>query len=140
MRIPPRVTAVSVGMVISSSNRERTRQFFSARRDAGWASGSGGCPLPLLPACSAPSGRPRPEPGAASAPSLPNADPVPPLSPAAPEAAGAIFLLRDRTRYDLSAGCLGELAGGRADGRTGIADPFRGMFKAGSSSYRATRG
>src|SRR5262249_45044780 len=107
MRIPPRATAVRVGMVISSSSRDRTRQFFSARRDAGWACGAWTCPLPS--ACPAPSGPLRPKAGAASAPSLPNADPVPPWSPAAPGAAEAILLLRDCTRHDLSAGCHGEL-------------------------------
>jgi len=44
-------------------------------------------------------------------------------------AAGAIFLLRNCTRHDLSAVCHGEPAGGRADGRTGIADASRGTFK-----------
>src|ERR1700722_16302076 len=58
MRVPPSTTAVSVGMVISSSRRDRTRQFFRARREAteprsaGWlaraaragaGAGGGGC-------------------------------------------------------------------------------------------------
>src|SRR5215467_8462596 len=138
MRIPPSTTAVRVGMVISRSSRERTRQFLSARRDAGWAFGTGKRPLPLPSACPAPSARPNPD--AASAPSLPNAEPVPPWSPAAPRAAGAMLLLRDRTRHDLSTGCHGEPAGGRANGRTDIADPFRGDVIRRAQLNRATRG
>ncbi len=37
MRVPPRMTAVRVGMVMSSKSRERTRQFFSAIRDGACA-------------------------------------------------------------------------------------------------------
>src|SRR6516165_1977943 len=123
MRIAPSATAVRVGMVISSSSRERTRQFFSARREAGRAWGTSAGPVPLPSA--GPSGLPRPSPGA-SAPSRPKAGPSPAWSPAAAGATREMFLLRDDTRHDLSAGCHGEPAGGGGDGRTDIADPFRG--------------
>ncbi len=46
MRVVPSTRAVSVGMMISSSNRERTRQFFSERRD-GRAAGGACCPDPV---------------------------------------------------------------------------------------------
>src|SRR5580698_5929606 len=42
MKIPPAATAVTVGMITSRTSRDRTRQFFSARRAercAGWAPG-----------------------------------------------------------------------------------------------------
>src|SRR5215471_18945284 len=137
MRIPPSATAVRVGMVISNSNRERTRQFFSARLDAGLAWwGTSGCPAPLPSAC--PSGLPRP-PGA-STPSRPNAEPFPAWSPTATGAAGGMFLLRDRTRHDLFTGCHGEPADSRANGRTDIADPFRGDVIRRAQLNRATRG
>src|SRR6266571_2515362 len=35
MKIPPAATAVTVGMITSRNSRDRTRQFFSARREAG---------------------------------------------------------------------------------------------------------
>src|SRR5712691_11611001 len=50
MRMPPSITAVTVGMAISRRRRERTRQFFRARRDPGLgpsAAADGRCwPLP----------------------------------------------------------------------------------------------
>src|SRR6185437_14135993 len=42
MRVPPSTTAVSVGIVISSRRRDRTRQFFSARREATEPRSAGG--------------------------------------------------------------------------------------------------
>src|SRR5215470_4346517 len=95
MRIAPRATAVRVGIVMSSRRRERTRQFFSARRDdAGRASAGRGCSAPLLLAWPLLLVLPS-SPG--SAPPMPNAGPAPADPVSAVGRAGEMFLLRDRT-------------------------------------------
>src|SRR5262245_33411957 len=48
MRMPPRATAARTGMMTSRSNRERTRQFFSACLEPG-AGGCGGAPSRCWP-------------------------------------------------------------------------------------------
>src|SRR5215470_9937420 len=99
MRIAPRATAVRVGIVMSSRRRERTRQFFSARRDdAGRAPAGRGGSAPLLLAW--PLLRVLPSsPGSSggSAPPAPNAEPAPACSFSGVGRAGEMFLLRDRT-------------------------------------------
>src|SRR5512146_2002953 len=69
MKIPPAATAVTVGITTSRNSRDRTRQFFSARREA-------------RPGAAAPGGRP---------PSWTGASPpgTEPSSATAPVAAGA---------------------------------------------------
>src|SRR5215469_2231717 len=49
MRKPPRITAVSVGMIISSRSRDRTRQFLSDRQDTAPVCESGACPTLSAP-------------------------------------------------------------------------------------------
>src|SRR5436309_7260920 len=66
MKTPPAATAVTVGMITSRNSRDRTRQFFSARREAGpaadpapggWPPGAGGTTSEAgLPGAAAPSG------------------------------------------------------------------------------------
>ena len=97
------------------------------------------CPAPLPSAVAVTAG-PAVRPGLTA-----GLRPVPAERRAAPRGrlghgrAGEMFLLRDRTRHDLSAGCHGEPAAAGPTGRTDIADPFRATFGR-AQLNRATRG
>src|ERR1700733_10995975 len=91
MEKPPRPMAARVGIMIRSSSRDRTCQFFRARRAARWAAGCAGRAPLTAPA--GPSGSPvtgacgaRPSAGAVAGDWL-----------GAPESAPGALLVRDRT-------------------------------------------
>src|SRR5882724_5730008 len=67
MNTPPAATAVTVGMITSRNSRDRTRQFFSARREAGLgAAPAPGCWPPCAGGTTSDAGLP-----GAAAPSAP---------------------------------------------------------------------